>query len=339
VLASGSLLCLGLIVAELPGGLGQIFEVAAAHQKFALGYFDGEQVVHMSWGFDLGEKTIPLMLMMSLTYFLTEYVTAQHFVQRYCAAKSLAEARRGMWVSVLVSVPTWLFYMFLGTALFVYFQVFPAAEATAMLDGSARPEGIVPFFVLNQLPVGIAGLVIAAALAAGMSSLDSSINAVATVGIVDIYRRVVSPDRDDRHYLHVAWAIAAVASVAMLVGAWLLLQAESRTLQDTSIKLTALLGGGLLGIYLLGFLTRRGDARAVWSGIVCTLAFTLWTMGLLPASWNVPFDTYYTAFIGNLVSFFVGFGASLLWPARGRDLEGLTVFDEPEPEPEADGYI
>jgi len=334
VLASGSLLCLGVIVSELPGGLGQIFEVAAAHQKFALGYFDGAQVVHMSWGLDLGEKTIPLMVLMSATFFLTEYVTAQHFVQRYCAAKSLAEARKGMLVSVLVSLPTWFFYMFLGTALFVYFQQFPVPEAQAMLDGSARPEGIVPFFVLNHLPAGLAGLVIAAALASGMSSLDSSINAVATVGIIDVYKRMIVTDRDDKHYLHVAWGIAAAASVGMLVGAWLLFNAESRTLQDTSIKLTALLGGGLLGIYLLGFLTRRGDARAVWCGIACTAAFTLWTVGVFPDSWTVPFDTYYTAFIGNLVSFCVGFGAALFWPARGRDLEGLTVFDPVDPDPE-----
>jgi len=334
VLISGSLFCLGVIVAELPGGLGQIFAVAGEYEKFALGWWDGERVVHMGWGLDLGEKTIPLMILMSATFFMTEYVTAQHFVQRYCAAKSLKEARRGMLVSVLVSVPTWLFYMFLGTALFVYFHVFPAPEATAMLDGSARPEGIVPFFVLNHLPVGLAGLVIAAALAAGMSSLDSSINAVATVGIVDVYRRYVAPDRDDRHYLHVAWWIAGAASLAMLVGAWALLHAESHTMQDTSIKLTALLGGGILGIYLLGFLTRVGDARSVWAGVACTALFTVWTIGWLPAEWSVPFDTYYTAFIGNLVSFGVGFGVALVLPRRERDLAGLTVFDEQDPDPE-----
>ena len=327
VLVSGSLLCLGIILHELPGGLGQIFEIAAEHQKFSLGSWVDGELVPLGWGFDLGSKTAPLMLLMSASFFLTEYTTAQHFIQRYCAARSLAEARKSLAWAVAVAMPTWLFYMFLGTAFFALFTVFPEAEATAMLNGAKRAEQIVPYFVLNYLPVGIAGLVIAAALAAGMSSLDSSINAISTVVIVDIYRRHFAPRRDDRHYLHVAWWIAGVASIGMIGGASLLLHVEGPTLQDISIKLTSLLGGGVLALYLLGFTTRVGDARAVWAGVACTLSFTLWTMGVFPEAWSVPFDTYYTAAIGNFVMFVVGFGVAALLPARPRDLDGLTLWD------------
>jgi SSS family solute:Na+ symporter len=150
-----------------------------------------------------------------------------------------------------------------------------------------------------------------------MSSLDSSINAISTVGVVDVYRRHLAPARDDRHYLHVAWAIGAVASLAMLGGATWLLTAEGATLQDVSIKLTSLLGGGLLGIYALGFLTKVGDARAVWVGIAGTWLFTAWTMGLLPAALSVPFDTYYTAALGNVLMFAVGFFVAALLRRRG----------------------
>ena len=86
------------------------------------------------------------------------------------------------------------------------------------------------------------------------------------------------------------------------------------------------LGGGVLAIYLLGFGTRVGDARAVWAGVLCTLTFTLWTMGLFPDAWTLPFDTYYTAAIGNLVMFVVGFGLAALLPKRPRDLTGLTFW-------------
>jgi SSS family solute:Na+ symporter len=327
VLVCGSLICLGVIVQSLPGGLSQIFDVAIADRKFSLGSFVDGQLVPFSWGFDLGEKTGPLMLLMSASFFLTEYTASQHFVQRYCAASSLREARKSMLYAVSVAMPTWLFYMFLGTALYVFYQTFPDPKAAAMLGGIERAEQIVPYFVLQQLPPGVAGLVISAALAAGMSSLDSSINAISTVGVVDVYRRHVAPDRSDGHYLRAAWWMAAAASVAMIGGAMLLLFAEGPTLQDISIKLTSLLGGGLLGIYALGFLTRRGDARAVWAGIGCTSTFTLWTMGVFPAAWTVPFDTYYTAVIGNFVMFAIGYGLAVIAPRRVADLAELTIWD------------
>ncbi|MAG33447.1 MAG: sodium:solute symporter [Deltaproteobacteria bacterium] len=313
VLIAGGFFCLGTIIVLLPDGLGQIFEIAEAHDKFALGDLEGGRLVHASWRIDFSQKTIPLMLLMSLNFFLTDFGSGQHYVQRYCSAASLKEARRAMWTNIVVGLATWLFYMFLGTALFAFFQMNPTPETTAMLDGTAKPEGIVPFFIVNYLPHGVAGIVIAAALAAGMSSLDSSINAISTVWIVDIYKRHLVTEADDRHYLHVAWIVAGIASIGMLGGAVWMLEAEGPSLQDISIRLTAVLAGGLLGIYLIGFFTRRGDARAVWCGIFVTLIYTLWTLEWLPIPFAVPFDLYYAAIFGNLVMFVFGFGAALLF--------------------------
>lgn len=328
ILLAGSLICLGVIVAILPGGLSQVFEIAQTHDKFSLSDLVDGQPVSTGWGFDFSKKTIPLMLVMSFNYFLTDFATGQHYIQRYCAAPSLQEARRAMWTNVLVGVPTWFFFMFLGTALFAFFQVFPAAEATAMLDGTAKPEGIVPFFVLTYLPHGIAGIVVAAALAAGMSSLDSSINAISTVWIVDVYRRHLVQHADDRHYLHVAWIVAGLASLGMLAGAVWMLEAEGPSLQDISIRLTALLGGGLLGIYLIGFFTPLGDARAIWCGIGATVVYTFWTIGWLPLPFDVPFDLYYAAILGNLVLFLVGFSAGLVFQRKQPLSPDLSIWGE-----------
>jgi SSS family solute:Na+ symporter len=325
VLIAGSFFCLGTILYLLPGGASQLFEIALSHDKFALGDLENGQLVRMPWDFDFARKTVPLMMVMSLNFFLTDYATGQHYVQRYCSASSLTEARRAMWTNVLVAVPTWFFYMFLGTALFAFFQVFPAPEAEAMLNGELKPEGIVPFFILNYLPHGVAGIVIAAALAAGMSSLDSSINAISTVWIVDIYRRHLVRDASDRHYLHVAWGVGGLASLVMLAGAVAMLKAEGPSLQDISIRLTALLGGGLLGIYLIGFFTRLGDARAIWCGIGATVFYTLWTIGWITLPFAVPFDLYYAAIFGNLTAFLFGFVAALLIPRREPVPADLTV--------------
>lgn len=332
VLVLGGALCLGVIVSKLPGGLSQIFAVAGEHGKFAFADMVDGKLAPVPWGLSLERKTATMMLILGLTSWLTEYSANQNVVQRYATARSVREARKAMWVCACSSVPIWAFFMFLGTSLFVFFQAFPITEASEMLSGARKAEQVLPFFVIHYLPPGITGLVIAAALAAAMSSLDSSINAISTVGVVDIYRRHLVKGRDDGHYLKVAWGIASAAAVAMIGGAVLLANAETTTLQDTGTVLGSLVGGGLLGMYLLGFFTRKGDARAVGAGILCTLVFTGWTLlsgkGLLPPGLRAPFDLYYTAILGNLVMFAVGFLAAALLPARKRDLTNLTVYDQ-----------
>ena len=332
VLTLGSVICLGVIIHHLPGGLGQIFSVAMAENKFALSEWVDGELTPVPWGFSLEHKTVMMMFFLGLITWLTEYSTNQNTVQRYCASRNAREARKAMWVCVCCSLPIWTFYMFLGTSLFVFFKVFPVAETAEMLTGARKAEQVLPFFIMNYLPPGVTGLVIAAALAAAMSSLDSIINAVATVGIVDIYRRHLVNNRSDRHYLKVAWVFASVAAAVMIGGAIFLAKSETKTLQDTATILASLFGGGLLGMYMLGFLTNRGDARAVGFGIGATILFTCWTMlssrGLLPKALEVPFDLYYTIIIGNIVMFVVGFLAGVLLPRKERDLTNLTVWKQ-----------
>lgn len=332
VLLLGGIICVTVIVWQLPGGLAQIFSVGAAEHKFAFAELANGQLSPVSWGFSLSEKTATMMLMLGMTAWLTEYSSNQNVVQRYCASSSTREARKAMLVCVGVSIPTWAFFMFLGTSLFVFYQVFPADAAAEILSGARKAEQILPYFVIQELPPGITGLLIAAALAAAMSSLDSSINAISTVGIVDLYRRHLVQGRDDRHYLRVAWLIAGVAALVMIGGAIVLARSETKTLQDTGTILASLLGGGLLGMYLLGFLTRRGDARAVGAGIAATMLFTAWTVlsshGMLPDALLFPFDLYYTGLIGNLVMFAVGFGLGSLLSEHRRNLANLTVWDQ-----------
>lgn len=320
VLIFGGILCLGVILSRLPGGMGELISVAAEHGKFAFAAVKEGNIQPTQWNFTFAEKTVSMLLLLGFVNYLTEYTANQMVVQRYCAAGSTQEARRAMWVCVWSSLPIWAFYMFLGTALYVFFQAFPMPEATEMLNGSRPPEQVLPFFILNYLPVGLKGIVISAAVAAAMSSLDSSINSISTIAVVDLYKKYLVKDRNDRHYLKAAWGIAAGTGVVMIIGAILLSRAQSTTLQDTANIFTSLLGGGLLSIYLLGFLTKRGDARSVGVGILFTMTFTGWTIlsqrGYLPESLSVPFDVYYTTIIGNIVMFMVGYFAGCLLPRR-----------------------
>jgi solute:Na+ symporter, SSS family len=332
VLVLGGVFCLAIIICELPGGLAQILTLASESGKFSFAEWNDGTMTPVSWGLTLREKTLLMLPLLGTVLLMTETCCGQNSVQRYCASRSTRDARKALWLCLLVSLPIWAFYMFLGTSLYVFFQQFPSEEAAEMLSGARKAEQILPFFVIHYLPPGLSGLVIAGAMAAAMSSLDSSINAISTVSIVDIYRRHLVTNRDDRHYLRVARAIATVAAALMIAGGVVLIHAQTKTLQDAAQILNSLVGGGLLSIFMVGFLTRVGDGRTVGIGIVCTMLFTGWTIlaqyQVLPDWLDTPFDLYYTTIIGNLVMFVGVLLAGALLPSAKKDLTNLTVWDQ-----------
>lgn len=349
ILALGGVVCLGMIIHEMPGGLHEILEIAQRDQKLSVAEWRDGVPHQIGWGITLQAKTITMLFLAGLVIWLTEYSCNQNIVQRYCTSRSMAEARKAMLVCVCASLPIWAFYRFLGTSLYAFFQRFPTPDTTAMLDGTIKAEHVLPFYILHYLPPGITGLVIAAALAAAMSSLDSSINAISTVTVTDFYRRHFVKDKSEKHYLAVAWIAAGVAAVLMIGGAIVLTLVETKTLEDTASVLVSLLAAGLFGMYALGFFTKRGDERAVWIGIVFTVLFTAWTVAAarapqwLPERLAVPFDLYYTGMIGNLVMFIIGYLIGCMLPRRAdQSLDELTVWtikqrEDLVPSPEAAG--
>jgi len=351
LLWGGGLLCFLVIAFSIDGGLIRIFTEAWADGKFMLGdlNMDTGQLEPARWGFSLSDKTVFMMLLLGLTNWLTEYSSNQNVIQKYVATRNPKEAKKAIWVCCACSVPTWGFFMLLGTALYVYFKLNPAPEAAAMLtgEGGAKADGILPFFVIRRLPAGLSGLVIAGVLAAAMSSISSSINCVSAVSVVDLYKRHMAKGRSDRHYVVAAKTISVASAILMLIGAVMLMSASDKTLQDTATKLGSLLAAGLLGLYLLGFLTRRGDGRAVAVGIVCTVLFTFYMMGVEfgwisvemytsmgvsqgAAEWLAqPIDTYYATLVGNALMFGVSYVLAALVFRTKRDLTNLTVWTTP----------
>ncbi|HNR29549.1 MAG TPA: hypothetical protein PKI11_01555, partial [Candidatus Hydrogenedentes bacterium] len=338
ILSGGGLLILGVILYRLPGGVGQVLAVGAADHKFMFGDLDpATQTLRPApLGFSLSEKTVLMLLLVGLFQWLAEYSSNQEVVQKYCAARTARDARRAMWICCCCSVPTWSYFMFLGTCLYVFYQVFPDARAHAMLSGEIKAEGILPYFVATQLPPGFSGIVAAAVLAAAMSSMSSAMNSISAVSITDIYRRHIAPGRDDRHYVRAAKAVTLVSALIMVGGAAVLARSGGRTLQDMATEFAAILGGGLLGLYMLGFFTTRGDGRAVGAGIALAVAFSALVsfvgLGWLPEGFTQLFEkhfqTYYTGVVGNVIMFVTGYTIAALLPQRRRDLTNLTVYTQ-----------
>jgi len=329
VLITGALVILGILISEIPGGLS-----SALHEAYAAGKFSFTQDLNtttgalepLATGFSFTEKTMTMLLLVGLTQYVAGKLN-QESVQRWCSAKSAREARKSMFVLGGLALPIWAIFMFIGTCLWVYYQHAPDAVAADVLSGKIKAESILPHFIITQFPVGLSGIVISAALASAMSALSSAINSASMVFVNDLYRKYWVKQAPDKHYLRISKLASVGVSLAMLAGGFIFHLASSKTMSDFLLIILALIGGGIAGIFLFGMFTRRGDARAVLAGIVCTLVFTGYALLMQFGIVERRFDPYYTSIIGNIVMVAVSYVAALFMPAKPRDLTNLTVWD------------
>ena len=253
----GGLICLPIITESLPGGWEHIIGEAIADHKF----FPADSVA-----FNLHEDTVWVTILVYQFLFLQMMCTDQSIVQRYMAMKSDKDARQGVLLGTVMTIPVWMYFAFIGTALYVFYKQFPTTE----LDGM-KPEGVFPFFILTQVPAGWAGFVIAGLLAAAMSTLDSSINASAATITNDFYRRFQQTQRDERHYLIVGRWVSLLFSVFMIAVALTIHSMRSDTLIELQTLIYPIVSAGLLSLFLLGFFTERVNSNAALIATVFTV--------------------------------------------------------------------
>ena len=329
VLLAGAVACIGFVIHALPGGVTQIFQEAWDAQKISFHDLNPAtgRLEPVPLGFSLTEKTAIMMLFVGVSNYVTGQLD-QDSVQRWCSARSAREARKSMFVLGFGALPIWSGFMFLGTSLWVFYQHFPSDVSTAVLGGTKKAEDILPHFIVTQLPHGLAGLVMSAALAAAMASLSSCINAAGMVWINDLYRRHLVPGKIDLHYLRTGRVTSLIVSVLMAVGAYLFYIAPTKTILEFVLVITALLGGGISGAFLFGMLTRLGDAKAVLIGIAATVSFTVYALLVEFRVFPRVFDAYYTSILGNLLMFGVCCVSAFCLPKNSRDLTNLTVWDQ-----------
>jgi len=315
VLLLGGALCAGFVVLALPGGLPQALEIAAAHDKLSLGSFDWDPTRRTFW-------TVALL---GVVNWLAIYGGDQNLVQRYAAARSTREARKATILYSAVALPMWTFFFFVGTCLYAFYQVHPDPAVA----GLAADE-VLPYFILHRMPPGVAGIVIAAVAAAAMSTLDSSINAIATVSVVDLLRPLRRAARSDAHDLRAARWIASGAAALMVLGALLFARLPKESMNDVSLTATSVFGGCLMGLFMVGFFTRRVDATgATWAlaaAVALNVYLGLGSLGMLPGSLVLPVHSYWVGALVNAAFVVVAWLVSLLRGSPKRELAGLTVW-------------
>jgi solute:Na+ symporter, SSS family len=286
----GALLSFFIILHLIPGGWPHVVSVAQGAHKFQV--FDFR--LEMSEAFF--RRTYSFWAGLIGGCFLTtaSHGTEQLLVQRLLAARTEQESRKALFASWVVVFFQFALFLVIGLLLFTYYN-------DTGRSGPKVPERTYPEFIWNHLPPGLAGLVIAAILAAAMSNLSAALNSLASTTVMD-FLRPLRPTHPETWYLRLAkWATVVWGIVLFCIG--LVARNWGRVL-EAGLSIASVLYGALLGVFLLGVLTKRPGQWAAIIGMSAGFIATFLVRTYVAYTWYV--------LVGSSITFAVGYGASLM---------------------------
>jgi SSS family transporter len=294
----GAVLSFFIILGKIPGGWEHVWTVANGLGKFRL--FD----FHFAWNSEFFSQPYTFWAGLIGGAFLTtaSHGTEQLMVQRLLAARSEKESRLALFASWFVIFFQFALFLTIGIMLFVYYQ-------DLSLPTPQRPDQIYPAFIWNNLPRGVAGLVIAAILAAAMSNLSAALNSLASTTVMDFYKPMAlraGRTRSDADWLRLAKRTTVVWGVVLFVVGYL--SRNTASVLEAGLTIASILYGGLLGVFLLGLLTRRVGENGAIAAMVGSLTVMLCVKLFTTIAW-----TWYVV-IGTCFAFTIGCLYSVLIP-------------------------
>ena len=304
ILIGGAILCLGILMFSMPEGPMQTFELAIHSpegNKFSLGAFTR----------DLTTSTFWVCLIYGVFINLQNYGIDQNYVQRYHAAKTDKDAKFSALFGGYLFIPVSALFFLIGSALYSYYT---AGVAELPADIAAKPDYVFPYFIVNGLPVGLRGLLIASIFAAGMSTVSTSVTSAATIILTDYFKPFFR-GATDRHHLAVLRISSVVVGVLGIIVAIAMLSVES--IIDAWWTLSSIFSGGMLGLFLLGCIPQRINRWAALAGCVCGVAVIAWIS--LADLWSLPgihLHSYLAIVLGTMTIFLVGFLLTFLWKGK-----------------------
>ncbi|WP_372772565.1 sodium:solute symporter [Mangrovibacterium sp.] len=262
LLIIGGIIALGILLFTPEGGPVAVWNVAMENGRIGFGPFD--------W--DFVNLTFIVMALNGVFYAIQKYGTDQTIVQRYLTAKTDKAAIRASLIGVLLSVPVWAMFMFIGTALFSYYQITGDA-----LPADIEADAVFPYFILTKLPVGVVGLILSALMAAAISSLDSDLNCLSAILMEDYYKRI-RPNSTDKQQLMMGRIFIVLAGLGAIAVALFYVQAGSEGVLGIIFTLYAIFSGGIAGMFLLGIFSSRANKQGLYWGIGASVIFTGWAV-------------------------------------------------------------
>ncbi|RIK87434.1 MAG: sodium:solute symporter [Planctomycetota bacterium] len=301
ILLAGAIATLVAAVASIPGGAAEIWSIAQADDKL----FGA-----LRWTPELTAATGWVILLGNLFITLSSYTAGQDIVQRYISTPDARQAAQAIWTNAIMVLPSSLLFFSVGTALYAFYKIHPAN-----LDPTLQNDAVFPQFIVNELPVGLGGLVVAGIFAAAQPT--SSLNGIATAWVNDFHVRL-RPAMSDARRLRVAQLVTIGSGLLGTAIALIMAKYNIASAWDAFLGMLALAGSTLAGLFALGIFSRRAHGRGAIVGAVVSVAALAYAR--ITA---LHFFTY--GAIGFLTCCGVGWAASLVIPARSKNLAGLTI--------------
>lgn len=261
ILVGGAIFSVVYLVMNTEGGLGGCLELALANDKLRL--FD--------WSNSWSQATWWVIIVGGLANNLISYTSDQTVIQRYLTTPDEKSAGRGILVNGLMSVFVSVAFYMIGTGLYTFYKTHPAELDVTMTQSDA----IFPFFMMSQMPAGVAGVLIAAIFAATMSTISSNINSVSTSFSIDFYKRF-RPSTSDTQLLRIARIASMVSGLIGLVIALLMVTWNIQSLLDYFNTILGLLTSGLGGLFFMAVFMPRVRGYAALVGFIVGEAVVFW---------------------------------------------------------------
>lgn len=316
VLVAGQVAIFVVALGHIPDGVLGAYRISQAAGKFEISLSLDPTVRTTLWGVLIGGAFMNLVQM----------ATDQVSVQRYMTATNLREARRSLWIKLALTLPVIAVFYLSGLVLFAFYQTQTDPLAAGWIS---KADQILPYFVMHELPTGMPGVLIAAIYAASMSTVSAGINSLTTATLVDFYQRLWRPDASSAHLLRLAKWLTLFYGVLIVLLSFVVERLGS--LIEASNKAVGLVGGPLLGLFLLGMFSRRANATGAILG---------WFAGVLvlfPVCYLTKTSFLWYALVGCVTTYVVGLAGSLLLPPPpARQIDGLVVGVPGPAEPDAE---
>jgi len=309
VLLGGALLCFGLMIQDADGGIAALLQSASANGKL--------HPANLHWDPTSASLALWVVILGALGQNVSSYTADQAVVQRYMTTPDEKRAAASIWTAALLAIPASLLFFFLGTALWSFYRSHPEK-----LDPTFTTDQIFPLFISREVPVGIAGLIVAGIFAAAQSTISTSMNSTATSVVTDFVRpfRLL---KTDRGHFRCAQCLTFTLGVAGTLLGLLFVNPEIKSLFDQFIKIIGLFMGVLGGLFGLGILSRRANGVGALAGAVggAVVVFVVERF--------THVNGYIYATIGIMACLVIGYLVSLATPRHRKDLTGLTVYTRP----------